>query len=226
MSSTGRLVNSLSGKPFIKETWADGIDKNGRPIRSRKVLAQNRWVESSRCRVRKAAQTSILHLTARKPDSSICPSGTTTKAFSGKQPYNLGGSRHIYTGGGWWPGFGETGPPADWPARSCPPALPAQKGVWLRITRRRPKDTVRSEPSIRRPVRRSGTSRWSTTPSAACSPRPAAWCSGVAWMGTSWPSMRQTGKPLWHAYLGGANASGPISYAVNGKQYIVGTGAA
>ena len=23
----------LSGKPFIKETWADGIDKNGRPIK-------------------------------------------------------------------------------------------------------------------------------------------------------------------------------------------------
>ena len=34
----------------------------------------------------------------------------------------------------------------------------------------------------------------------------------------------KTGKPLWHAYLGGANASGPISYAVNGKQYIIGTG--
>ena len=30
----------LSGKPFIKETWADGIDKNGRPIKGRKVLAQ------------------------------------------------------------------------------------------------------------------------------------------------------------------------------------------
>jgi alcohol dehydrogenase (cytochrome c) len=34
----------------------------------------------------------------------------------------------------------------------------------------------------------------------------------------------KTGEPLWHAYLGGANASGPISYAVDGKQYIVGTG--
>jgi hypothetical protein len=30
---------------------------------------------------------------------------------------------------------------------------------------------------------------------------------------------------LWSAYLGGANSSGPISYAVNGKQYIVGSGA-
>ena len=34
----------------------------------------------------------------------------------------------------------------------------------------------------------------------------------------------KTGEPLWHAYLGGPNASGPISYAVDGKQYIIGTG--
>ncbi|HUB83319.1 MAG TPA: PQQ-dependent dehydrogenase, methanol/ethanol family [Bryobacteraceae bacterium] len=34
----------------------------------------------------------------------------------------------------------------------------------------------------------------------------------------------RTGELLWHAYLGGPNASGPISYAVNGKQYIIGTG--
>ena len=34
----------------------------------------------------------------------------------------------------------------------------------------------------------------------------------------------KTGEPLWHVYLGGPNASGPISYAVDGKQYIIGTG--
>lgn len=33
----------------------------------------------------------------------------------------------------------------------------------------------------------------------------------------------ETGKPLWHVYLAGANTSGPISYAVDGKQCIVGT---
>ncbi len=33
-----------------------------------------------------------------------------------------------------------------------------------------------------------------------------------------------TGELLWHVNLGGANASGPISYSVNGKQYIIGTG--
>jgi len=35
----------------------------------------------------------------------------------------------------------------------------------------------------------------------------------------------RTGERLWHVQLGGPNASGPISYAANGKQYIVGTGA-
>ena len=34
----------------------------------------------------------------------------------------------------------------------------------------------------------------------------------------------KTGQALWHVNLGGPNASGPISYAVNGKQYIIGTG--
>jgi alcohol dehydrogenase (cytochrome c) len=34
----------------------------------------------------------------------------------------------------------------------------------------------------------------------------------------------RTGALLWHVNLGGQIASGPISYAVNGKQYVVGTG--
>ena len=34
----------------------------------------------------------------------------------------------------------------------------------------------------------------------------------------------RTGELLWYVNLGGPSASGPISYAVDGKQYIVGTG--
>jgi alcohol dehydrogenase (cytochrome c) len=34
-----------------------------------------------------------------------------------------------------------------------------------------------------------------------------------------------TGALLWSAYLGGASDSGPMTYAVDGKQYVVGTGA-
>jgi outer membrane protein assembly factor BamB len=35
----------------------------------------------------------------------------------------------------------------------------------------------------------------------------------------------RTGELLWHVNLGGPNASGPISYSVNGRQYVIGTGA-
>ena len=35
----------------------------------------------------------------------------------------------------------------------------------------------------------------------------------------------KTGELLWNVNLGGPSASGPISYAVGGKQYVVGTGA-
>ena len=34
----------------------------------------------------------------------------------------------------------------------------------------------------------------------------------------------KTGELLWNVNFGGPSASGPISYAVGGKQYIVGTG--
>ena len=34
----------------------------------------------------------------------------------------------------------------------------------------------------------------------------------------------RTGERLWSVYLGGPNASGPMTYSVNGKQYVIGTG--
>jgi outer membrane protein assembly factor BamB len=34
-----------------------------------------------------------------------------------------------------------------------------------------------------------------------------------------------TGAPVWSTFLGGANASGPMTYSVNGKQYVIGTAA-
>ena len=42
--------------------------------------------------------------------------------------------------------------------------------------------------------------------------------------GTFFALDARTGERLWHVNLGGPNASGPISYAVDGKQYVVGTG--
>ena len=81
-----------------------------------------------------------------------------------------------------------------------------------------------SEPLIQRPVRRNGTSRWSAIPNPASFPRPATWYSGGGMEGNFVALNAQTGELLWHVNLGGPNASGPVSFAVNGKQYIVGTG--
>ena len=44
------------------------------------------------------------------------------QALSSKQPYNRWKPGQLYTGGGWWPGLGEKGPPADWPPRVPPPS--------------------------------------------------------------------------------------------------------
>ena len=54
--------------------------------------------------------------------------------------------------------------------------------------------------------------------------RPAISCSPAGMEGNFVALDAKTGELLWHVNLGGPNASGPISYAVDGKQYIVGTG--
>jgi outer membrane protein assembly factor BamB len=42
--------------------------------------------------------------------------------------------------------------------------------------------------------------------------------------GTFFALDAKTGERLWYVNRGGPNASGQISYAVDGKQYVVGTG--
>ncbi len=38
---------------------------------------------------------------------------------------------------------------------------------------------------------------------------------------TSWPSTRPSGTPLWHARLNTSISNGPITYALDGTQYVV-----
>src|SRR5215467_15274073 len=107
---------------------------------------QNRRVELQQCRVGKEVRTTILHLTTRKRGSSICPSGTTMKVSRANGPF-LRGSRCICTletvGG---PALGKRRPRLTGrPLLPCR-AFPLQKGVQLRITRRRPRGTVHSAP--------------------------------------------------------------------------------
>ena len=97
-----------------------------------------------------------------------------------------------------------------------------------RRTRRRPRAartsrrrTPASRRSIRRPARRCGTSSCSRDRSpTACWRRRAACCSPRRATATSSRSTRRPGKHLWHFQTGGNHAASPISYAVDGRQYV------
>src|SRR5215471_9698789 len=120
--------------------------------------SRNRRAELPQCQVDKEVRTIILHLTIRKRDSSIYPSGTTTKVSRANGPF-LRGSRCICileTVGG--PALGKQRPRLTGrPLLPCR-AFPLHKDVQVRTTRRRLRDTVQSGPSIRKRARRSGTS--------------------------------------------------------------------
>ncbi len=123
--ATGKF---LLGKPFIKVTWATGIDKNGRPIRVAKYWPKpmggilvmpggqggtNYYPPSY------DPQTGLFYVSAWE----------NYEGFSGKRPILPWKQMHMYTGDGWWSGFGQTAPPADWP-----PA-PARPRAFARLRR-------------------------------------------------------------------------------------------
>ena len=211
----------LLGKPFIKVTWAEGIDTSGRPIRVPKY-----WPKP---------MGGILVMPGSQGGTNYYPPSydpqtglfymsawDNYEGFSDKRPILPWKQMHMYTGDGWWPGFGETGPPADWPPPS--PQRPA---------RRRASPNYKTEAegygAIRAIDPTTGEKKWdfkmvNYTESGVLSTA-GGLVFGGGMDGDFVALDATTGQPLWHVYLGGANASGPMSYAVNGKQYIIGTGA-
>jgi alcohol dehydrogenase (cytochrome c) len=214
----------LLGKPFIKLTWAEGIAKNGRPIRVPKY-----WPKP---------MGGILVMPGSQGGTNYYPPSydpqtglfyvsvwDNYEAFSDKRPVLPWKRMHMYTGDGWWPGFGETQPPADWPP---PPVEPPVSGM-----RRRASANYKTEAegygAIRAIDPKTGEKKWDFkmvdyTESGVLSTA-GGLVFGGGMDGDFVALSAMTGEPLWHVYLGGANASGPMSYAVNGKQYIIGTGA-
>ncbi len=214
----------LLGKPFIKLTWAEGIDKNGRPIRVPKY-----WPKP---------MGGILTMPGSQGGTNYYPPSYNPQtglfylsvwdnyeAFSGKRPILPWKRMHMYTGDGWWPGFGETQPPADWPP---PPVEPPLSGM-----RRRASPSYKTEAegygAIRAIDPKTGEKKWEFKMVDYTESGVLSTAGGLVFgggMDGEFVALNAiTGKPLWHVYLGGANASGPMSYAVNGKQYIIGTGA-
>ncbi len=213
----------LLGKPFIKETWADGIDKNGRPIKNPKF-----WP---------APMGGILVMPGSQGGTNWYPPSYSPRtglfymsvwdnylALSPKQPYSPWVQGQLYNGAGWWPGAGEKGPPANQPAHVPSPVV--QTGGPHATTNY--KTEAEGYGAIRAIDPNTGEKKWDfkmvgNTESGVLSTA-SDLVFGGGMDGDFVALDAKTGEPLWHAYLGGANASGPISYAVNGKQYIVGTG--
>jgi len=218
---TGRF---LMGKPFIKVTWANGLDKNGRPIRTPKYFPKPAGGI--------AAMPGGQGGTNYYPPSYDPQTGLfyvsvwdNYEGFSGKRPIPPWQQMHMYTGNGWWPGFGETAPPADWPPAPALPSVP--------VTKRRASPNYKTEAegygAIRAIDPKTGEKKWDFKMVNYTECGVLSTAGGLVFGGGMDGNFialdAATGKPLWHVYLGGANASGPISYAVNGKQYIIGTGA-
>ena len=214
----------LSGKPFVKETWAEGLDNNGRPIRIAKY-----WPKP---------MGGIYVMPGSQGGTNYYPPSYDPQTglfyvsvwdnyggFSEKRPILPWEQMHMYTGDGWWPGFGETSPPANWPP---PPPRPPSAQRERRAT---PQYRTPAEGygAIRAIDPKTGEKKWdfkmvNYTESGVLST-----AGGIVFGGGMDGNFvaldAATGKPLWHVSLGGPIASGPMSYSVNGKQYIIATGA-
>ena len=214
----------LLGKAFIKETWALGIDKKGRPIKNPKY-----WpVPMGGIYVMPASQggtnwyppsydpgTGLFYMSVWDNYTSLSPK----QAFA---PWKKG---ELYNGAEWWPGYDEHGPPPD-----HPPLVPTPAGA-ENVGYGTPNYKTKSEGygAIRAIDPKSGEKKWDFDMVNYTECGVLSTAGGLVFGGGMDGDFvaldAATGKPLWHAYPGGANASGPISYAVNGKQYIIGTGA-
>ena len=136
----------LMGKPFVKQTWADGIDDNGRPLKNPEF-----WPKPMGGIVvfpgRREARTGTHRPTARARGCSMCRRGTTTRRVPRSIP-PASGSRGS--------GTRDRHRLLAWTCRLAAAARPAP----TRHSSGRMKGTVRSAHWIRRPARRSGTTGW------------------------------------------------------------------
>ncbi|HEY2017916.1 MAG TPA: PQQ-dependent dehydrogenase, methanol/ethanol family [Bryobacteraceae bacterium] len=211
----------LLGKPFIKQTWAVGIDEKGRPIKAPgfwpkpmggiEVMPGSQggtnWYPPSY-----SPRTGLFYMSVW--DNYL--------ALSQKEEVGPWVQGELYNGSRWWAGYGQSGPPPGRPA-----ATPAR-----RAARRPAAPNFKTEDegygAIRAIDPKTGEKKWdfkmvNNTESGVLSTA-GDLVFGGGMDGDFVALDAETGKLLWSVYLGGANASGPVSYAVNGKQYIIGTG--
>jgi alcohol dehydrogenase (cytochrome c) len=204
----------LLGKPFVKQTWADGIDENGRPLKNPEF-----WPKP---------MGGIVVSPGTQGGTNWYPPSYSprTGLFYVPTWENSGGRSAKYDAGEWKEGQRYTGssPPAN--STSSPNAAPA-RGRPVRPTAEFRKEEE-GYGAIRALDPTTGDKKWdfkmvNFTESGVLSTA-GDLVFGGGMEGNFVALDARTGALLWHVNLGGPSASGPISYAVDGKQYIVGTG--
>jgi alcohol dehydrogenase (cytochrome c) len=216
----------LLGKPFTKVTWASGIDKDGRPILNPKL-----WPKPKEgALVAPGAQGGTNYYPpSYDPQTGLFYVTTwqNYEGFSGERPIVPWKPGQLYTGGTWWPGFGESAPPPEWP-----PAPPRPRVPGMAMSRggggfRTPADGYGAIDAL---DPQTGDKKWEFKMVDYSESGVLSTAGGVVFGGGRDGIFvaldAQTGKPLWHVSVSssGGMGSGPMSYAVNGKQYIVTTG--
>ena len=206
----------LLGKNFVKQNWNLGFDKNGRPIKDPK-----RWPKP---------MGGILIEPGNQGGTNWYPPSYSplTKLFYIPTWENSGGNSPKGDPGTWVEGQRYTGTGMD--RRGPRPPATAEQTAARRRARGIPAYKTEDEGygAIRAIDPKTGDKEWdfkmvSYTENGVLSTA-GDLVFGGGMEGNFVALNARTGELLWHANLGGPNASGPISYAVNGKQYIVGTG--
>jgi alcohol dehydrogenase (cytochrome c) len=206
----------LLGKNFVKQNWNLGFDKNGRPIKDPK-----RWP--------KPMGGLVIEPGNQGGTNWYPPSySPLTKLFYIPTWENSGGTSPKGDPGTWVEGQRYTGTGMD--RRGPRPPVNARAAAARRRGRALPNYKTEEEGygAIRAIDPKTGDKEWdfkmvSYTENGVLSTA-GDLVFGGGMEGNFVALNARTGELLWHANLGGPNASGPISYAVNGKQYIVGTG--
>jgi alcohol dehydrogenase (cytochrome c) len=211
-----RTGEFLLGKNFVKQNWNLGFDKNGRPIKDPK-----RWPKP---------MGGILIEPGNQGGTNWYPPSYSplTKLFYIPTWENSGGTSPKGDPGTWVEGQRYTGTGMD--RRGPRPPAGARTAAARRPRRALANYKTEDEGygAIRAIDPKTGDKEWdfkmvSYTESGVLSTA-GDLVFGGGMEGNFVALNARTGELLWHANLGGPNASGPISYAVNGKQYIVGTG--
>jgi alcohol dehydrogenase (cytochrome c) len=216
----------LLGKPFTKVNWATGFDKNGRPI-----LNPQLWPKPKEGALVAPGSQGGTNYYPPSYDPQTGLFYVTTwqnyQGFSGERPILPWKPGQLYTGGTWWPGFGESAPPADWPPAPPRPNVPAMS---MRGGNGAHRTEAEGYGAIDALDPKTGEKKWEFKMVDFSESGVLSTAGGLVFGGGKDGIFvaldAETGKPLWHVNVGngaGGMGSGPMSYAVNGKQYIITT---